>query len=202
MYAGKRRRSVSPRGNNTFEEVSTYKERIKDAKSRGFNSKDKDYRQIASGGYSSRRDACGYSNPSHDHPNMIPLFRDGAMSPIPHSPGSRGEREHLMKPERHFQTETGPVQGHSNTVLGHNHGSSAGQTWNRDGHKRPRRENLEKNRDRSAYHGLEERKASAKSGSKEERYLDPSPSKGSHPMYWNQDDPNFKGGFGSYYRQV
>jgi hypothetical protein len=201
MYERKRRRSESP-GGTMYEEVSTYKERSKRAKGQGHKSNDKDYRQIASGGHSSRRDAGGYNNPSHDHANMIPLYRDGAMSPIPYPPGSKEEKEHLMKPERHFQTETGTVQGHKNTVLGHHHGASAGQTWNRDGHKLPRKENLKKNRERSAYHGLEESKASSRSGSKEERYLDPSPSKGSHPSYWNEDDPDFQGGFGSYYRRV
>ena len=201
MYSGKRRRSVSP-GGREYEEVSSLKERRQDAKRQGYKSKDKEYRQIASGGYSDRRSAYGFNNPPHNHPNIIPIFRERAASPNPYEASSEEEKKHLMKPERHFQTETGIVQDHTNTVIAHHHGASAGQTWNDGGHQQHRNVNLEKNKKREKYHGLEEAKASARSGHKEPRYTDPRPSKGSHPMYWNVNHPEFQGGFGPYYRQV
>lgn len=209
-----RERSLSP-GGTEYERVSTYGERCEEAKHQGLRSKDKKYQQIASGGYPNRRTAYGFDNPSHDNPNVRKLFTDATVSPPPPQLdlySREGWVQHLGKDNRSYQAEigteedgtveTGIVKGHKNTVMGHHHGASAGQSWNRGGHKLPRGENLKNNRNPSAYHGLEEKKASARSGHKEVGYIDPSPSKASHRSYYDIDDPDFQGGFGNYYQKV
>jgi RHS repeat-associated protein len=157
------------------------------------------YQQMSPGGKyagKSRRDGAGYNNPSHDHGNMLPHWKDAATSPIP--PGLKGKplKDHLMDPGRHFQTHspggtnTGVITGHGNGVLGHD--PSASTHWNHHGGKeQPRTDNLAHNKQTDTYHGIEDRNASNASGSKEERYDSPRPDDGSHRAYWDRNDPDF-----------
>jgi hypothetical protein len=141
----------------------------------------------------SRRNAAGYKNPSHKHPNMMPLFENAALSPVD---TTRNKKDWLYSPSRRFNTHTPThtqppkiVKGHQNTVMGHK--PDAAEKWNTVGHKQSRKDNMHYNRQTSSYHGLEEAKKSAASGSKTDRYNSPSPSKGSHPSYYDRTHPNF-----------
>jgi hypothetical protein len=143
-----------------------------------------------------RREAAGYKNPSHDHDNMIPLWRDAALSPIPFPQGSQQEKTHLMDSQRHFRTRTPngtrteDIQDHSNGILGHK--PDASEDWNNHGHKRSRAENSAHNRETTTYHGIETKARSNQSGSSAQRYMIPDPTTGSHPSHWKTTDPGFK----------
>ncbi|MBE9215062.1 hypothetical protein IQ247_20745 [Plectonema cf. radiosum LEGE 06105] len=141
----------------------------------------------------SRREAAGYKNPSHDHGNMMPLYEQAAVSP---QDPSRTKKDWLYSPSRRFYvhspTHTAQpqiVQGHSNTVMGHK--PDAAQHWNTIGHKQTRKANQQHNKETSSYHGLEDARASAASGSKTDRYQSPSPSIGSHPSHFDVRNPDF-----------
>jgi hypothetical protein len=159
------------------------------------------YRQMSPAGdtHLNNRDAAGYKNPPHDHPNMLPLWKKAALSPIPSGLDDQALTKHLMnKKDRHFRA-TSPggsreriIRGHHKGVLGHR--PSAGEDWNARGHRRSRSENLQHNQQTSTFHGIEDRKWSAQSGSKEARYLSPGPHLGSHRSHWDRNDPNFTGG--------
>lgn len=157
-----------------------------------------EYEQDRSGPAKRRRTGAGFDNPSHDHSNMTPLWRAAAVSPIPFASGTPAEKNHLMDPARHFNTldSSGQptrvkIQGHSNGVLGHSEDASA--YWNRVGHTQLRSDNMLHNRQTSTYHGIEEKGASAASGSSVAGYRSPSPSR-SHRSHWDSNDPNFKPG--------
>ncbi|MFM0389117.1 hypothetical protein [Paraburkholderia dipogonis] len=147
----------------------------------------------------SRRDAAGYKNPSHDHPNMLPHWESAAASPIPHSmKSSRKARiNHLMRPERRFHTKTpsgqstGIIKGHGKGVLGHH--PDASSDWNSGGHRRTRSQNSAHNRQTGTYHGIEDRDYSNASGSSAPAYVAPRPDIGSHPSHWNSTHPDFTG---------
>lgn len=162
-----------------------------------------EYRQLSpSGSYAEkpRRYAAGYINPSHSHGNMLPHWEKSAQSPIPDevSGNERKLRKHLMDPSRHFEatspgrSRTTTIQGHGQGVLGHE--PSASTAWNTGGHQQTRSDNREHNRQTDTYHGIEYRPWSDASGSSEEPYMSPAPHLGSHPSYWNRNDPSFKGG--------
>lgn len=144
-----------------------------------------------------RRDAAGYDNPSHEHSNMIPLWRKAAVSPPPPNatPGSKAEKDWLMDKNRRFQTrspggsDTGIIKGHGKGVLGHL--PDASSHWNASGHKHSRKKNFEHNRETSTYHGIEERQHSNASGHLAPRYSSPTPGQGSHPSHWNPLHPDF-----------
>lgn len=156
----------------------------------------------------SSRSVAGMDNLKHDNSKMLPIFRANALSPIPHEPGSTEERKHLMDENRRYRTQssggtpTGEVKGHKNTVMGHKKDCSAGQYFNSVGHTQHRDENKYYNSQASSFHGLEKKHLSAKSGHKEERYLKPSPSKGSHACYWNEDHPDYIKGSPSRFKKV
>lgn len=167
------------------------------------------YRQASPDGRnrdSCRRIAAGYQNPNHFHSNMLPHWERAALSPIPQRilnthPGRLREQElrrYLSSPTRRFRatspgrTRSTIIQGHNQGVLGHR--TSAAQHWNTQGHRRSRSENQNYNRQTSTYHGIENRPWSNASGSITPRYLSPAPHRGSHPMYWNRQHPNFQGG--------
>ena len=140
-----------------------------------------------------KRNAAGYKNQSHDHKNMMPLYEKAAVSP---QPPNRNKKDWLYSPSRRFETHTPThtnppriVKGHTNTVMGHK--PDAAQHWNDVGHKQSRKDNQEHNKQTSSYHGLEDSKASAASGSKTDRYGSPSPSIGSHPSHWDVTHPEF-----------
>lgn len=148
---------------------------------------------------SRNREAAGYTNPHHDHNAMLSLWRDAAMSPPPPgvTKGSKAEKDWLMDPQRHFaarmrgSTTTVVIRGHSAGVLGHD--PSAGTHWNAVGMYQPREANLAHNKQTSTYHGIEPRKLSDASGSREVRYESPNPGRG-HRSYWDLTDPNYTGG--------
>jgi hypothetical protein len=146
------------------------------------------------------RQLFGMANPPHNHPNMVPLWRDHAHTPPP--PG-RDELEHYMSPSRNFLISDNlgnPVtdssgarvmlQGHSNTVMGH--GESAGAFVNRVGHQQSPGTNRQHNYSPSAYGQIEDKYASAASGSQEERYRSPSPTRNSWEGYYNSSHARFK----------
>ncbi|MHC5778216.1 hypothetical protein [Nostoc sp.] len=141
-----------------------------------------------------RRDASGFVNPGHKHSKMRPLFENAAVSPRDHT---RPLDDWLYSPSRRFFTHTpthtqapGITQGHSNTVMGHN--PDAVSRWNTYGHKNPRKDNFDENRQTSFYHGLEDRASSnASGGATKEGYLSPSPTQGSHPSYFDVRHPDF-----------
>jgi hypothetical protein len=143
-----------------------------------------------------KREAAGYKNPPHNHDNMIPLWRDAALSPIPFPQGSQQEAIHLMDSQRHFRTRTPngtrteDIQDHSNGILGHK--PDASEDWNTHGHKRTRAQNSAHNRETSTYHGIETKARSNQSGSSAQRYMVPDPTTGSHPSHWKTTDPGFK----------
>lgn len=159
------------------------------------------YRRGAPGGRrvkESRRNAGGYVNPSHRHGAMIPLWLAAANTPPRPGASQAQVVAHLMDRSRTF-TVTSPggsrtrqVTGHGSAVLGHR--PSASTHWNDGGHRAPRAENLAHNRSAAAYHGIEDRDWSNASGASEPRYLSPRPDRGSHPSYFNPDDPDFGGG--------
>ncbi len=141
-----------------------------------------------------RRVAGGYKNPPHEHGNMLPLYKDAALSP---QPQNRKEKDWLMSPNRRFNTYTPThtqppkeVKGHENTVMGH--APDAVTHWNQTGHTQSRAANSQHNRETSSYHGLEDRASSdASGGATTERYRSPSPSIGSHESHYNVKHPNF-----------
>lgn len=156
------------------------------------------YEERAPGGRysnSSRRQAAGYTNPSHDHSAMRPLWQRAAASPEPPQLSRAQQRAWLMDPNRRFRTtspggtDTGTITGHSNGVLGHQ--PSASTHWNTGGMNSTRASNLAHNRETSTYHGIEDRGRSDASGSSEPRYLSPGPSAGGHRSYWDRSDPGF-----------
>ena len=144
-----------------------------------------------------RRTAAGYENPKHDHGNMLPLWKDAALSPVP--AGKAADKKWLMDPNRRFDTKqpgesyTGAsgneIKGHKNGVLGHD--EAAGSNWNREGMGRSRKENLEHNRQESTYHGIESKERSNASGAHEDRYKSPHPGDNAHRSYWDRNDPGF-----------
>ena|GEM_PF-4423995 len=142
-----------------------------------------------------RREAAGFDNPSHSHSNMMPHWREAALSPIPFRRGSKEERKHLMAANRRFATKrpdgtsTGVIRGHGKGVLGHY--PDAAVVWNSGAHKRVRAINAEHNRRTDTYHGIESREYSNASGASAPGYISPRPDLGSHPSYWNPQDPNF-----------
>ncbi len=79
----------------------------------------------------------------------------------------------------------------SETILGHKHGDSAGDMWNAKQHQFSKAENYKYNTNIERFHGLEKKKASSASGSKEARYEHPSPAYGSHRTHFSTDDPIF-----------
>jgi len=101
----------------------------------------------------------------------------------------KNRRFQAISPKR---TSSQVIKGHNKGVLGHD--ESAGSNWNREGHTRPREENMEHNRQTSTYHGIEDRDSSNASGASEERYKSPGPHHGSHPSYWNPQHAKFQGG--------
>jgi hypothetical protein len=123
---------------------------------------------------------------------MLPHWQGAAVSPLP---SSGDQRSWLMNPGRHFRTaspggtDTGIIQGHSAGVLGHQ--PDAAQDWNTSGHKRPRADNLEHNRQTGTYHGIESKARSDASGASAPHYRDPTPADGSHPSHWNRSAPGF-----------
>lgn len=145
-----------------------------------------------------RRNAAGYNNPPHSHSNMLPLWRKCASSVSPEFENEGQLRKWVMDPKRTFLmtdstgSKTIKKKGHSNGVLGH--GESAGANWNREGHKRPRKDNLAHNRQTSVYSNIEYRPWSDASGASEARYLSPGPHLESHPTYWDPSAPGFTGG--------
>ncbi|WP_020423108.1 RHS repeat-associated core domain-containing protein [Amycolatopsis sp. ATCC 39116] len=155
-----------------------------------------------------RREAAGYDNPSHDHGNMLPLWKDAAKSPIPIDPVTGQEikgkqlKDWLMDPNRRFDTKEpgdagyaglpgNEIKGHGKGVLGHE--PSASTHWNHHGGMQSTRaDNLEHNKETSTYHGIEDRGRSNASGSSEERYESPGPDNGANRAFWDRDDPGFK----------
>lgn len=141
-----------------------------------------------------RRAAGGYKNPPHSHSNMLPLYKNAALSP---QPSNRKEKDWLMSPSRRFNTYTPThtqppkiVKGHKNTVMGH--APDAVTHWNTNGHTQSRKANLQHNRETSSYHGLEDRASSdASGGATKEQYRSPSPSIGSHESHYNVKHPDF-----------
>jgi hypothetical protein len=144
-----------------------------------------------------RRTAAGYENPKHDHGNMLPLWENAALSPVPS--GKKPDKKWLMDPNRRFDTKQpgenysgasgNEIKGHKNGVLGHD--EAAGSNWNREGMGRTRKENLEHNRQESTYHGIESKERSNASGAHEDRYLSPRPGDGADRAYWDRNDPGF-----------
>jgi len=146
----------------------------------------------------SRRTAAGFDNPGHEHSQMLPLWQKAAASPVP--PGLKGKqaKDWLMDPSRRFDTHspggtfTGQIMGHGEGVLGHL--TSAGLLFNTGGHLRTREQNLAANRQTAVYHGIEEKRHSAASGSKEPGYESPRPDRRSDPSLFDRSDPRFTGG--------
>lgn len=149
----------------------------------------------------SNRQMFGYNNPSHTSVLGLSILEDGAHTP--YDPNRWGDKESwLTSPNRNFITYSpnsrtqDPVytQGHSNVVLGHDEGASV--HWNRIGHTQTPYQNQQYNNTKIAYHGLEQRPKSNKSGGSTVRYNKPSQTLGSHPMYWDtshQDyDPKYQ----------
>ncbi|WP_326953007.1 RHS repeat-associated core domain-containing protein [Amycolatopsis sp. NBC_01286] len=144
-----------------------------------------------------RRTAAGYENPKHEHGNMLPLWKDAALSPVP--AGKKPDKSWLMHPDRRFDTKQpgesyngtsgNEIKGHKNGVLGHD--EAAGSNWNREGMGRTRKENLEHNRQESTYHGIESKERSNASGAHEDRYKSPHPSDNADRAYWDRNDPGF-----------
>lgn len=198
-------RERSP-GGTRYRLVSTYDQRVEESRGRSPDRNQAYHGRRASNGHRSRREAYGYVNPAHSHGNMIPHFRNAAVSPVPRNLNPRQERRHLMGGGRHFRTsspggtDTGVVRGHGGTVLGHQ--PSAGEDWNREGHRRSSTANRAHNRRTSTYHGLESRARSDASGAHDPRYQSPRPSRGSHPSYYHVNNANFQGGFGPYYEST
>ena len=156
-------------------------------------------------GAKTRRKAAGYDNPDQFATEMLPLWAQASLSPIP--PGLTGKklRQHFQDPQRRF-TVTSPggttnktIQGYkdlgtkrSRVVLGHK--PSAGTHYNTGGHRQARSDNLRHNKSLGAYHALEDATASSASGAQEPRYGSPGPHVGSHPTFYDSSLPTFTGG--------
>jgi hypothetical protein len=146
------------------------------------------------------RQAFGMSNPPHNHPNMLDLWEEHAHTP---PPKGRDPMTHYMSPNRNYfisDNDGNPVldksgnqvmeQGHSNLVMGHN--PSASTYINNTGHMYSPGTNRKHNYSSSTYGQIENKYASAKSGSKEPRYRSPSPTRGSWEGYYQRDHKRFK----------
>jgi hypothetical protein len=147
------------------------------------------------------RQMFGYQNPTHNSQLGLELLEDGANTPYDSSRWNDKE-DWLMSPNRNFVTyspnsrtqDSVFTQNHSNVVLGHDEGASV--HFNRIGHTQTPQQNQQYNKTNIAYHGLEQRSKSNKSGGSSDRYVTPSQSLGSHPMYWDPThknyDPNYQ----------
>jgi hypothetical protein len=148
------------------------------------------------------RDIGGYDNPDHGHRNMLPLWEKALEKPIPkHTDVSteRKLRDYLMYPKRRFRVKYTPkrksemiITGHGEGVLGHD--KSAGTHFNETGHKQPREENREYNRQTSTFHGIEWKTSSSQSGSREDRYWSPRPDRNSYRGYYDIKHKDYKRG--------
>ena len=142
-----------------------------------------------------RREAAGYINPAHTDQVVEEIFERAVHTP---PPGNRPLHDFLMSPNRNFWVRTPThtsapklVKGHGKTVLGHGP-VDAVVDFNTVGHTRKRASNKAHNCDPKIYHGLEDKYASATSGGKTKaRYLSPNHAIGSHPSYYQRDDPDF-----------
>lgn len=145
----------------------------------------------------SRRQMFGYANPSHDSELGLEMLEEGAHTPYNKNRWVDKE-DWLLSPNRNFYTyspnsrtlDPGLTKNHTNVVLGHDEGAS--NHWNRRGHKMTRFQNQRYNNSRNAYHGLERRDKSNKSGGKAPRYKRPNQKRGSHQMWWDQSHKNYK----------
>ncbi|HYH86891.1 MAG TPA: hypothetical protein VEX60_15670 [Pyrinomonadaceae bacterium] len=147
------------------------------------------------------RQMFGYNNPSHNSTLGLDLLEDGANTPYDSNKWNDKE-EWLMSPNRNYVTyspnsrtqDSVMTQGHSNVVLGHDEGASV--HFNRVGHMQTPQQNQQYNQTKTAYHGLEQRPKSNKSGGSSARYVKPNQTLGSHQMYWDPThknyDPNYQ----------
>lgn len=144
----------------------------------------------------SNRTMFGYNNPSHTSTLGLSLLEDGAHTP--YDPNRWNDKEEwLTSPNRNYVTyspnsrtqDLGYTMGHSNVVLGHDEGAS--NHWNRIGHTQTPYQNQQYNNTKNAYHGLEQRSKSDKSGGSAPRYNKPSQTLGSHSMYWDTSHTDY-----------
>lgn len=152
-----------------------------------------------------RRRAGGFVNPSHSAGTMLAHWEAAGLTPPRPGASETERRRHWMNPKRHFRA-TSPGRSRSTTITGHSQGvlghePSASTHWNTEGHKHSRAVNQAYNKSTDAYHGIEKREWSDASGAHEPRYESPRPDKGSHPSYWDPDDPGFIGGPWSSWRK-
>ncbi|GAA1032314.1 MULTISPECIES: RHS repeat-associated core domain-containing protein [Amycolatopsis] len=148
-------------------------------------------------GKKNRRKDYGYTNLSHSSGKMRPIFQRNAVSPPP-SFKKRGEdTKWYMDSNRRYYTRdyqgkpTGIVKGHSNLVMGHNPSASA--HWNKTGYKNTYPQNKAHNEDPNSFGWLEKRADSDKSGGKEQKYRDATPSNGANRQWWDPKAPNYRG---------
>ncbi|MFH7243422.1 MAG: DUF4157 domain-containing protein [Spirulina sp.] len=143
-----------------------------------------------------RRALFGYNNPPHDSAIGLDLLEGGANTP--YDPNRWPSREDwLLSPNRNFITYSpnsrtqDPVfmQGHGNVVFGHDMGASV--HFNQTGHTQSPGTNRAWNQQLTTYHGLERRDKSNASGANAPEYQQPSQLSGSHPMYWDRNDPRY-----------
>ncbi len=145
-----------------------------------------------SGKTRSKRTAAGFDNPPWHSKEMIPLTEAAAITKAPAGSTHAQKKKYYSGAGVKFKVEGGAiVAGKKKTILGHKHGHSAGQMWNTARHKRPRSDNLEYNRKRDRYHGLESSTSSSASGSSEPRYKAPTPVRGSHRSHFDRVHPDF-----------
>ena len=148
------------------------------------------------GNVPSNRAMYGYQNPSHTSAVGLDLLEPGAHTPFDATRWNDREAW-LRSPSRNFITyspnsrnqDPGFTQGHCNVVFGHDEGAS--EHWNRQGHTQTPADNRVWNQQPSTYHGLENRDKSNASGGSAPRYQKPSAARGSHPMYWDPNNPHF-----------
>jgi len=126
----------------------------------------------------SKRVLFGYVNPSHKSTVGLSLLEDGAHTPYDNSRWNT-KADWLLSPSRNFHTssptthtrDAALTQGHSHVVFGHDMGASV--HFNSTGHTQTVEKNKKWNQQKSTYHGLENYKASAQSGSLAPTYMTP-----------------------------
>lgn len=148
-------------------------------------------------GKKDRRGHYGYTNLSHRSGAMRPIFERAAVSPPPPFKKRGDDTKWYMDPKRRYYTHdykgnpTGIVKGHSKVVMGHN--PSASTHWNKHGYKDTYENNKAHNADPNSYGWLEKRADSDKSGGKEPKYRDVTPSNGAHRQWWDPKTPGYLG---------
>jgi RHS repeat-associated protein len=149
----------------------------------------------------SKRDTAGFTNPNQMDPAGRKILRQYMDTPMPPGLKVKQQQEFMNKPTTKWNiidthgNPAGTIEGRKNDdgkskfVMGHK--EAASDLWGNGRHQYARDENLKLNRDPAHYQGLELEKESAGSGSKESRYIDPQPGRGSHESHFNPGHPDY-----------